>query len=141
MFCSPADGAQSVLNLKSVRVSFIPSFFLLFYLQYRIHRILKHFLQTHTHTKDIIREHLIFSAILYIIRCKEHFRLGIWKAFRQSPPVPRIISWGHLNHQVLMCYIKMLFGQGRFEVVSQAAGASHLPRMYQPSSFAPFIKT
>lgn len=40
-----------------------------------------------------------------------------------------------------MCYIKVLFGQGRFEVVSQAAGASRLPRMYLPSSFAPLIKT
>lgn len=53
---------------------------------------------------------------------------------------PCIISWGHLNHQVLMCCIKMLFGQGRFAIVSQAVGASHLPRMDLPGSFAPFIK-
>lgn len=53
---------------------------------------------------------------------------------------PRIISWDHLNHQVLMRCIKMLFGQGRFAIVSQAVWASHLPRMDLPGSFAPFIK-
>lgn len=63
------------------------------------------------------------------------------ESFQAVSPPPRIISWGHLNHQVLMCYMKILFGQGRFEVVPQAAGASRLPRIYLPSSFAPLIKT